>query len=245
MSSVEVGPDGAVAGRDAANLDQIKQELAQREHSYPDGRTRPVGMFARAARIILIVWCVEVALQGVMVAGFLLAPASLPGVFYEIGGDPRLNVAVLSDWLILLTGLAAFVMVGRFTYRAQKNLFTIGSPYAKMPPGWTVGWYFIPLASLWQPVLGMSQIYRGSQAAVGEKAGAGALIPVWWGAWLVRGVPSWFLGIWSGSPLMSFVLLMGGAGLSILTGVCLIRILSDVETRQDMLGRGGVATVFD
>ena len=245
MSSVEYGPNGAVMRPDKEGLDQIKQELAQREHAYPDGKTRPVGIFARYARILLIVWCVELLLQSGMVAGLLFAPSSMPGPFYEIGGDERMNLAVLSDWLILLTGIAAFVLVGRFTYRAQKNLFTIGSPHAKMAPGWTVGWYFIPFANFWMPVMGMSQIYRGSQAAVGDKAGAGTLLAVWWGSWLFRGVPSWLAGIWSDSLMMVFLLLMASAVLSIVAGVSLIRIISDVDARQEMLGRGGVATVFD
>ncbi len=44
MSSVEYGPNGAVMRPDKEGLDQIKQELAQREHAYPDGKTRPVGI---------------------------------------------------------------------------------------------------------------------------------------------------------------------------------------------------------
>ena len=36
------------------------------------------------------------------------------------------------------------VLVGRVTFRAMKNLYTVGSKFPEMSPGWAVGWYFIP-----------------------------------------------------------------------------------------------------
>jgi hypothetical protein len=245
MSSVEFGPNGSVVKDDPATLDRIKQELAQREHAYPDGRPRPVRAFADFARIALIVWCVELGLQMLLVAGYFFASDSLPGMFYEIGGNENLNLGVMSDWLIFLTAITAFVLVGRFTYRAQKNLFTIGSPYAKMPPGWTVGWYFIPFAALWQPVMGMIQIYRGSHAAVGERDTSLTLVLVWWGGWILMNVPDWFVLLWQDSLMMQFLLLAASSGLGVLAALSLIRILARVSRCQEMLLRGGVATVFD
>jgi len=245
MSSMEFGANGSVVKGDSAGIDQIKRELDQREHAYPNGRTRSVAAFARYARIGLIFWCIQLALQAVMLAGFYFAPTRMPGVFYEIGGSESLNLAILSDWLIFATAITSFVLVGRFTYRAQKNLFTIHSPVAKMAPGWTVGWYFIPIAAIWQPAIGMSQIYRGSYAAVGEKVPEGSPIRIWWGAWLLMNVPDWFTTVWSDSAVMQYALLLASIGLSIVAAVFLMRILSEVAEKQDLLQRGGVANVFD
>jgi len=245
MSAVEYGPNGRVIRKDKASLDQIKQELAQREHAWLDGKTRSVAGFSRYARIGLILWCVQLALQAVMLAGFYFAPTRLPGVFYEIGGSESLNLAILSDWLIFATALTTFILVGRFTYRAQKNLFTINSPFAKMSPGWTVGWYFIPIAAIWQPFMGMSQIYRGSYAAVGEKVPEGSPLPIWWGAWLLMNVPDWFRTAWAASAMMQYALLIASIALSMTAAIFLMRILADVAEKQTLLQGGGVANVFD
>lgn len=246
MSSVEFGPNGAAKKKaDPAVISQIQQELGQREHGYSDGKPRSLKALADIARIGLIVWCVEMALQSVMVAFYFYLPDLLPDVFFEIGGDETVNIAILSDWLIFLTALAAFVFVGRVTYRAQKNLFTIGSPYPKMAPGWTVGWYFIPVAAIWQPLLGMMQIYRGTFAAVGEKDPSLTLLFIWWGAWLSMNAPNWFVQIWPESMMVQFGLLMIGIVIGITAGVTLIRILGRIAERQELLLQGGVATVFD
>lgn len=245
MSSMEFGPNGSVVKGDSAGIDQIKQELAQREYAYPNGKPRDVGAFARYARIALLAWCLQLGLQGAMVAGYFFAPGSMPEVFYEIGGDENLNLGVISDWLIFLTGITAFVLVGRFTYRAQKNLFTVGSPIATMAPGWTIGWYFIPILALWQPFRGMSEIYRGSHAAVGEKHVSLTPLYVWWGAWLSMNVPDWFVLMWPDSRMMQFGLLMASSALGALAALALTRVLARVAACQDMLSRGGVAKVFD
>lgn len=245
MSSAEIGQGGRVVAKDPAAIESIKQELARREHAYPDGKTRSVRDFARIARICLIAWMCGLAVQLAMAAGYYFASDLLPDYFYEWNGSENLNIAVGASVLTGLAALTAFFFVARFTYRAQKNLFTVGSPHAKMSPGWTVGWYFIPVASLWQPVIGMSQIWRGTHVAVGEKPPAGSPVPVWWGCWLAMNVPDWFTVVWPDSLVMQFALAAAGTLLGILASLALMRILSHVADRQELLLRGGVATVFD
>lgn len=118
MSSVEFGPNGSVVKDDSGRIDRIKQELAQKEHAYPDGKPRPVETFAKFASIGLIIWSAEICLQTLMLAGYYFAPQSLPGGFFNIGGNTALNVMTVSGWLLFLTAIATFTMVGRFTYRA-------------------------------------------------------------------------------------------------------------------------------
>ncbi|MCA8892023.1 MAG: DUF4328 domain-containing protein [Hyphomonas sp.] len=245
MSSVEFGPNGSVVKDDSGRIDRVKQELAQKEHAYPDGKPRPVETFAKFARIGLIIWSAEICLQTLMLAGYYFAPQSLPGGFFNIGGNTALNVMTVSGWLLFLTAIATFTMVGRFTYRAQKNLFTVGSPIAKMAPGWTVGWYFIPIAAIWQPFLGMSQIYRGTYAAIGEAGKSTTLLAVWWGAWISLNVPDWISRVWEDSLMMTYILQLADTALGVTAALALARILGQVAERQALLLRGGVALVFD
>lgn len=81
------------------------------------------------------------------------------------------------------------IVVGRWTYRAMKNLRGMGYE-TTVSPAWAVGWHFIPIALLWMPFRGMAQIWRGSihGAPIGE-AKLPASMRLWWACWLFG---NWF-----------------------------------------------------
>jgi hypothetical protein len=47
-------------------------------------------------------------------------------------------------------------------YRANKNLGTLSGEQMRFTPGWSVGWYFIPIANLYKPYQAMKEIWRVS-----------------------------------------------------------------------------------
>ncbi len=243
MSQVESGPNGSVVSR-ADGIDQIKQELRQKEHAYPNGKPRPLGRIARWARIGLLAKIAALVLQTALLALYYFAPSVLPPIFFKWGED-GFNAGYLFDGLFVISTYFTFFMVARFTYRAMKNLFTMGSPIAAMPPGWTVGWYFVPIASLWQPAMGMSQIYRGTHEAVGEKPPVGSPVLVWWLCNLFSSVPGIVLRFWPGSIVMQFSMSVAAAALSAIAAWTLYGIILRVTGRQETFQQGGVATVFD
>lgn len=81
------------------------------------------------------------------------------------------------------------IVIGRWTYRAMKNLRSMGHE-TTVSPGWAVGWHLVPIAWLWMPFRGMAQIWRGSihGAPTGEAA-LPAAMRLWWAAWLFG---NWF-----------------------------------------------------
>lgn len=62
----------------------------------------------------------------------------------------------------------------------MKNTWAIQSHSSLITPGWAVGWYFIPLFSLWKPVAAVQQM---RDAAFGGSQGLN-LTP-WWLTWVL------------------------------------------------------------
>lgn len=244
MSSVEYGPNGAVVAKDPAVLDSIKQELAQREHAYPDGKTRPVGGLARwASRALIGVAVMEVVLVLALVIVYF-QPSLLPGDDGVARAGFAVQVLMWMSFAYYAIGLTAFVLTCRITFRAMKNLYTIASPDARMSPGWTVGWYFIPFANFWLPVMGMSQIWRGSHRALGEVPPS-RVLTIWWASWVAGPVPNWLIKLWPTAIEMRVFLLLVGTGLGVAAALALRVILLRLADCQDRYAAGGIGAIFD
>jgi len=47
----------------------------------------------------------------------------------------------------------------RWIYRTNKNLHVLSSEHMTFSPGWSLGWYFIPVANLFKPYQAMKEIW--------------------------------------------------------------------------------------
>ena len=95
-----------------------------------------------------------------------------------------------SDARVLTTGLLSFTaLVAAVTtfcfwiHRANRNLPVLTHHFIRFSPGWSIGWFFIPIMNLFRPYQVMDEIYRQSHP---RQAGS-PLIGVWWGLWLAGG----------------------------------------------------------
>src|SRR5690606_28980720 len=71
-------------------------------------------------------------------------------------------------------------------YRAGHNARAIGAEGMKISPGWAVGWYFIPIATLWKPYQAMKEIWQASHSPTDwEKRDSGPFLAIWWVLWIV------------------------------------------------------------
>ncbi|WP_443748136.1 DUF4328 domain-containing protein [Asticcacaulis solisilvae] len=67
-------------------------------------------------------------------------------------------------------------------YRISKNTHAISTPKPSISPGWAVGWFFVPFASLVQPYIVVSELYNANRQPVGGvKLGRPVITSVWWG----------------------------------------------------------------
>lgn len=55
------------------------------------------------------------------------------------------------------------VLILRWIYRANYNARQIGAAGMTFSPGWSVGWYFVPIAAFWKPYQAMKEIWRAAR----------------------------------------------------------------------------------
>ncbi|WOR15415.1 DUF4328 domain-containing protein [Hyphomonas sp. FCG-A18] len=221
------------------------------KHAYPNGPRSAKSLFKWLAGALKIYMAAEL-LMGIASA-FLLwlyLPDTVAPVSYEVLTQFDLAIAAIA--ILQFTSLMfCYVMVSRVTYRTMRNLHTIGSKKAEMSPAWAVGWYFIPFANLWKPAEGMSQIYHGTYAAMGEKSAANSPIPLWWTFWLVSNVTAnismRLSGGFNGEDYSSttFGLDVASSLFGVASAYLLLRLLRRVVDRQEAFKHGGMMTVFD
>lgn len=92
--------------------------------------------------------------------------------------------------IVALIYLAVFIVSGffilRWIHRANYNARQLGAKDMEFTPGWSIGYYFIPILTLWKPFQAMKEIWKASHNPdnwTTEKAGS--ILGLWWFLWLV------------------------------------------------------------
>ena len=65
--------------------------------------------------------------------------------------------------------------------RSCKNAWLLDPPKMRTTPTWAVGYYFIPVISLWKPYVSMTEI---RDASYGQSEALSKLLPLWWICWI-------------------------------------------------------------
>jgi hypothetical protein len=191
----------------------------------PYERVRSIARVAQALLgLIVALKVVSLVLDGVIYAqadDLGLRDQTLDDLFAGPVGA-SLAVATLTS-LVTLGAAIAFLM---WRHRIQRNLRgALGVAGLEYTPGWTVGWWFVPIANLWKPKQVMDEAWRASDpsSAAGSRGWAGRstnpTIGWWWAMWIV-------------SFLVTINVQVGGSGQSITTGAWRFRL------GQEMVGLG-------
>ncbi len=91
--------------------------------------------------------------------------------------------------------IATWVLFLVWTHLAAKNVRALGHQDLEYTPGWCVGWWFIPIMSLWKPLDALREVFKASDP---ESVGPSATMPwraspvpaamlVWWGVYIANG----------------------------------------------------------
>ena len=92
---------------------------------------------------------------------------------------------------VLIFGACAFAAL-RWIYLANANAHALGAEGMQFTPGWAVGWYFVPIASLWKPYQAMKEIWQASAAGTDWRGvRVPRLLPWWWACWLISTLTSY------------------------------------------------------
>lgn len=224
------------------------------KHAFSDGPKSLAGLFRWT--VFALTGYMIVELLGAITTAFLiwlyLPSTTVPFDMATLETIDLFIIAVTLGQLVLFWVCA--ILISRITCRAMKNLYTVGSDIAEMSPGWSVGWYFVPIASLFKPAEGMSQIMHGTRKAVGEKPFVATAISLWWTFWLLTNISASIAGQivrFSGdtidpmTQITAFSFDVASALFGILSAWALMRVLRPIVEKQELLKHGGVAHVFD
>jgi len=102
--------------------------------------------------------------------------------------DLRQQVIGGVRFILLISTIVVFAI---WIYRANYNARQLGAAGMQFTPGWSVGWYFIPVANLWKPYQAMKEIWKASAApAHWQEQPRGAILPWWWFLFIVSNLLS-------------------------------------------------------
>jgi len=97
--------------------------------------------------------------------------------------DKRQQIIMVFQFCIGVTTIVVFAM---WIYRANFNSRQLGAQGMKFSPGWSVGYYFIPILWFWKPYQAMKEIWQTSKTPTSwESVTRGTVLPWWWFFYLI------------------------------------------------------------
>jgi len=97
--------------------------------------------------------------------------------------DQRQGIVGIA-YLIVFVVSGFFIL--RWIHRANYNARQLGAENMKFTPGWSVGYYFIPILMLWKPYQAMKEIWKASKNPSNwESQETSGILPIWWTLWLI------------------------------------------------------------
>lgn len=101
--------------------------------------------------------------------------------------EQEIAMAKISDVLVGFSALfyvVVFIILAVFIcmwiHRSHHNLFAMGTRGLEYTPGWSVGWFFVPIMTLWKPYGAMKELWMASLATEKWKNRLDSnLLPIW------------------------------------------------------------------
>ena len=98
----------------------------------------------------------------------------------------------LEMWILVIIaqpviGIISGILILMWIYRANYNARQLGASDMSFTPGWSIGWYFIPIANLWKPYQAMKEIWKASSSPQNWSGqSVSSLLPWWWFFWIIN-----------------------------------------------------------
>ena len=103
-----------------------------------------------------------------------------------IAGNLIDQLHVVAFISFLITFILGGIVIFKWIYRSNINAGLLGAKDMKFSPGWSVGWFFIPVVNLWKPFQAMQEIYNASlNPANWKDLGKPKIVLQWWGLWMI------------------------------------------------------------
>jgi hypothetical protein len=228
--------------------------------SNPAAGYRSASALALSATLLFVTLTVIEALVILSLAGQIQllevarSGASIPPAQAE-AQDGRLRLLGVIE---ITLGLAAGIALLAWVYRASRNAHALGAEGMAYSPGWSLGWFFVPLANLVMPYRVLRELWKASTPGAGthwRQAPVSSILGAWWAACLARAIIQyspwpvvtghwrladiaslgqfWLDGLWQFSWGLLIAEVVGVAA-DVLTIVVIVRI-SDLQERRRFL----------
>ncbi len=127
----------------------------------------------------------------------LYSAAQTVGNISENELDENNNRTLLIGSVSMLINIVTIVIFLIWINRANKNARALGAKNMKFSPGWCVGWWFIPIASLWKPYQVVREIWKTSKSLDNWQTQENSTISLWWSLWIITGILKQIIVRWS------------------------------------------------
>ncbi|NGM50441.1 DUF4328 domain-containing protein [Caulobacter sp. 602-2] len=136
-----------------------------------------------AKTLLLWIWIMMSANAASMITSLVVIGAALFG-----GGDASMSLLQFVDGGVTLLYVAVFIIAGflglKWTYRVSMNANAM-VPDLTISPPWAVGWYFVPIASLFTPFKAMEEAWKASSDPTDWRSvPTPGWMRVWWAFWI-------------------------------------------------------------
>lgn len=140
----------------------------------------PYGAFRNnnALKAVIFVWLILAAMLTLLslIAPLFIAPEITQSRDHHLG--TALRAVAMGG---ILSQVLCLPFYGWWLNRTCKNAWLLNAPKMKATPAWAVGYYFIPVVSLWKPFVSMCEM---RQASYGMGNQLKSLLAYWWFFWL-------------------------------------------------------------
>ena len=151
----------------------------------PTGLTKWTKWFLYAQVVIAVIAVVSSVLEYQLLTDFKYGVYTSQELAIAAGeaNDARQGiVGILQLIIVVVSG----ILILNWIYRSHYNARQLGATEMAFTPGWSIGWYFIPIANLWKPYQAMKEIWKASSNPQSwNSQSVSSLLPWWWFFWII------------------------------------------------------------
>ena len=189
---------GAARGDQPSGPSELEKEavIPGPDHS---GMAGPAGSYRSAATLAVWVSILSLVSAGVAALAMLSSAYQIQLLdIFRFGGSVPSGLVEVQDarYFLLMAiefgaDLGSLIVFLVWVYRANRNARSLGADGMQYTPGWSVGWFFVPIMGLFMPYFAIKEIYQASTSNAAENWQQAAVSPVlgiWWAACVLSGV---------------------------------------------------------
>lgn len=157
----------------------------QTEFKNPTSLTKWTKWFLYAQVVIAVIAIISSMLEYQLLSDFENGVYTSQELAVAAGeaSDARQGIVGIIQVLIFVV---SGILILKWIHRANYNARQLGATDMAFTPGWSIGWYFIPIANLWKPYQAIKEIWKASSDPLNWKTqSVSSMLPWWWFFWIV------------------------------------------------------------